>query len=402
MRFSLLGTDDETIAIARAAVAAGHALLAAFEPRRADLPALRQLAPAIEVVDDWALLVGERAADAVIVARGNEDRRVEQLRVLFQAGVPTIVVHPIVSSMLDYYELDMNRQESNSLALAYVPAVWHPAVEQLHDAIEAGSFGHLEQVVFERQLAERTRESVLAHFVRDVEVAQLLCGDLTKVGAMASSGTMASQGAEPDYRNLGIQMSGPREILVRWSVRPVDHEPGVTCSVVGSAASAKLMMPDAAAATLEVRRGGQVERQEFAHWDPAEAAIDELVAGVQEGEAVRPTWVDAARDMELADAIERSLKRGRTVDLHFEDHTEHATFKGMMAAGGCALLIAALLMLIVATTAVNWNFPLAEYWPYVLAAALGVFLLLQTLKLAFPQEGEKQRDGKPEGSIDSK
>jgi myo-inositol 2-dehydrogenase/D-chiro-inositol 1-dehydrogenase len=390
MRFSLLGTDDETLAIARAVVAAGHVLRAAFEPRRTDLQTLRQLAPAIEVVDDWALLVGERAADAVIVARGNEDRRVEQLRVLFQAGVPTIVVHPVVSSMLDYYELDMNRQESGSLAIAYVPAVWHPAVERLHEAITAGSFGHLEQVVFERQLAERTRESVLAHFVRDVEVARLLCGDLTKVGAMASSG------AEPDYRNLGIQMSGPREILVRWSVRPVDHEPGVTCSVVGSQASAKLLLPDAATATLEMRRGNQIERHEFADWDPADAAIDELVAGVQEGEAVHPTWVDACRDMELADAIERSLKRGRTIDLHFEEHTEHATFKSMMAAGGCALLIAALLMLIVATTAVNWNFPLAEYWPYVLAAALGIFLLLQTLKLAFPHEGMKGDGHEPQ------
>jgi hypothetical protein len=67
----------------------------------------------------------------------------------------------------------------------------------------------------------------------------------------------------------------------------------------------------------------------------------------------------------------------------------------MMAAGGCALLMAALVMLVIATTAVNWRIPLAEYWPYILVGVLGVFLLLQSLKLVFPGASAPPGESEP-------
>ena len=94
---------------------------------------------------------------------------------------------------------------------------------------------------------------------------------------------------------------------------------------------------------------------------------------MQAGIDVRPNWLDAAKDLELADAVERSAKKGRTIDLHFEEHTEHGTFKGIMACWRWALSIAALVVLVVATTLGNLfgrgrNFPLADWWPYLLVA----------------------------------
>ena len=46
---------------------------------------------------------------------------------------------------------------------------------------------------------------------------------------------------------------------------------------------------------------------------------------------------------ELTETIDRSLKRGRTIELHYEEYSEaSSTFKGMMSAIGCCLLMVGL------------------------------------------------------------
>jgi myo-inositol 2-dehydrogenase/D-chiro-inositol 1-dehydrogenase len=394
MKFALLGTDPITIKVAQAVAASGQQLNAVFQPAEGHLAQLRTWAPGIELAESWQELLADGVADVIIVAHGPRDDRVEPLRLLFQTGIPVMVSHPVVQSMLDYYELAMNREDGGGEVLPLVPACWHPAVEQLRQMMSpggAGSLGRVEQIVFDRQLPQRTKEQVLEHFVRDVGLARLLAGDLTKVGAMATTGT------EADYSALGIQMSGPSGVVVRWSVRPVEQAPGMRVTVLGEAGSAALSADGDSAWTLTRRAEGGSELWEFADWDAGEAALDKLAAAL-DGAQAQPDWLDAARDMELADAVERSVHKGRTIDIHYEEHTEQGTFKGMMAAGGCALLMAALALLVVATTAVNWHVPLAEYWPYILVAVLAVFLLLQSLKLAFPgrsappgESGPRQR-----------
>jgi predicted dehydrogenase len=381
MKFSLLGTDSMTIKLAHAVAESRQQLCAVFQPAAGHLAQLRAWAPGIELAESWQELLADGMADVMIVAPGERDDRVEPLRLLFQAGIPVVVSHPVVPSMLDYYELDMNRQDGGGVVLPLVPACWHPAVEQLRQMMSDSGpdgLGRVEQIVFDRQLQQRTKEQVLEHFVRDAELARLLAGDLTKVGAMALPGS------EADYSALGIQMSGPGGIVVRWSVRPVEDLPGVRVTVRGASGSAMLTAGDDEQPWLLERRAeGRSQQWEFDDWDGAAVALARLAQALETGH-VQPDWQDAARDMELADALERSAHKGRTVDIHYEEHTEHGTFKGMMAAGGCALLIAALVLLVAATTAVNWRIPLAEYWPYILVAVLGAFLLLQSLKLVFP------------------
>lgn len=397
MKFSLLGTDETTIKLARAIAESRQQLSAVYQPAAGHLEQLRAWAPRIELAESWQELLAEGMADVIIVARGQRDDRVEPLRLLLQTGIPVVVSHPVVPSMLDYYELDMNRQDGGGVVMPLVPACWHPAVEQLRQMIsESGpaGLGRVEQIVFDRQLQQRSKEQVLEHFVRDAELARLLAGELTKVGAMALPG---SEGGKPeaDYSALGIQMSGPSGIVVRWSVRPVEDLPGVRITVRGASGSAVLTAGDDERPWLLERRAeGQSQQWEFDDWDEAADALARVVQAVDTGQ-VQPDWQDAARDMELADAIERSAHKGRTVDLYFEEHTEHGTFKGMMAAGGCALLMAALAMLVIATTAVNWRIPLAEYWPYILVGVLGVFLLLQSLKLVFPGASAPPGESEP-------
>src|SRR5690606_22582316 len=118
--------------------------------------------------------------------------RGEQLRKLAQAGATLIVSHPVDPSHLLYFELDMIRRESGATMVPLLTGRWHPALEQIAaraagQATGQASLGQLEQIVIERQAADRSREAVLAHFARDAELARGLTGELTKVSALASS-----------------------------------------------------------------------------------------------------------------------------------------------------------------------------------------------------------------------
>lgn len=387
MKFALLGSDPDALALALAVARSHeHRLVWGHELRDAEA-ALRVAAPGAAIADHWEVLLDGSLADVVIVARAaDQDVRSEQLRKLAQAGVPLIVSHPVVDSMLVYYELDMIRQENHAVLLALTPDRWHPAWRQIGELVQLDDqspLGVLEQVVIERSAATRDRWSVLRHFARDLEHARPFCGKLTTVAAMASTGVRSSPDAT-NYGALSVQMSGRSGVLTRWSVSSVERREAARFSFLGSRGKAVLDAPDGEPWRLEVQRGGETASQTFDDSDAPAETLARLVAAL-EGEApAELDWLAASRTMELADAVEHSLQRGRSIDLHYETPTEHATFKGLMSGVGCFLLLGGLVVLVVATAAMHAGVPLADYWPYLLLAVLGPFLLLQLLAFVFP------------------
>jgi myo-inositol 2-dehydrogenase/D-chiro-inositol 1-dehydrogenase len=374
MKIALLGVDDDTPSLVAAAVAAGHQVTAIDQQ--------------FEEQGNWQPLLVDGNADAVIVARaspGREDARTEQLRVLIQSELPLLVAHPVMNSMLVYYELDMIRQDSGCRIVPYVAARWHPAVERLAEIVTEGEnspIGPIQQLVVERAVDSQRKADIVAAFIRDVSVMRAIVGDLNKLGAMTPGGT----NNEADLASLSVQMSGAPGILARWSIGSLSGSSG-RMTLIGRRGAVTLPMNDRMDAwKLELRSGDRVTEETFENFDPAAEGIDELLAA-RAGQTTSPTWLDACRDMELADAIERSLARGRTIDLHFEEQTEDSTFKGMMAAGGCLVLVLVLGVLILAT--IVGGGPRFSFWPIVLLVVLVGFLGLQLLRLAFPVKGPR-------------
>jgi len=140
---------------------------------------------------------------------------------------------------------------------------------------------------------------------------------------------------------------------------------------------------------LETRLGDQTHRETFEDWTPTKAALKKF-GEFTSGEPVRPDWHDALRTMELADAIDHSLHRGRTIELQFGKPSEQATFKGMMAGLGCGLLMLALFGTILATAVAGLKFNFVRFWPALLLGILVLFLLLQLFRLAFPADAAKK------------
>jgi predicted dehydrogenase len=382
MNLALLGFDDTTIPLARAAAASGHAIVSMCEVEGHG-PQLPALVPHARRLDHWESLLAARDVDAVIVARGkDEEQRVEQLRKLIQAGVPLLVAHPVCRSMLSAYELDMIRCETRSVILPFLPARWHAATDRLArltDPVADGGIAPLAELIFVRALPDRRKDEVTAWFARDMDLVRAVCGELDRLSSMAPHGD-----ANP-YANLGVQLSGPAGVLVRWSVEPTEGKPAAQLTLRGENGKAVLEMPPAAEGVeaswgLALSTAAGTTSETFPPWDAASAALERLAHALAGG-TVAPTWVDACRSIELAETIDRSLAKGRTIDLYYEDHNEEATFKGTMTSLGCGLLVVSLVSVVVAAVAAQMGMRWAGYWLYVLAGVFGLFLLLQLLKL---------------------
>ncbi len=193
---------------------------------------------------------------------------------------------------------------------------------------------------------------------------------------------MAGGKGDSAYASLGVQMSGPSGMAARWSVVPATA-PGAKLVLVGSSGRATVEIASADEPwSIELVAGGERRRQTFEAWNPAAAALDQLTRAL-DGAAVEPTWVDAARSVELADTIDRSLHRGRTIELYYEDHSEEGTFKGLMTSLGCGLLVFAMALVVVVSVAEQLGVPNTRFWPYALLGGLGAFLILQLLVFVF-------------------
>ncbi len=382
MRFALLDLDSDTITLVQQiACDEQHELVFAMV-EESEASRLRTLAPVVELRADWESLLSGQMADAVIVSRGrDEEVRADQLRKLIQADIPLLVSHPVQRSMLVCYELDMIRQESHCPIMPYSRLRFSSGYERFYHLVKDGPesvLGELEQVIFERWLVDRTPDHVREEFARDMDLARPLAGELTRLAAMAPTSEPAG------YANLGVQLSGPAGTLVRWSGGAVETNPGLRITVVGSRGRAVLHLLEGTPTwNLNWANDGASGSEEFPPADGAARALD-IAARLVQREPVSPDWQDSCRAIELADSIQRSLEKGRTVELHYEDYTEASTFKGTMTSLGCGLLWISSLILIIGVVAAGFRLPLADYWPHFLLVALGVFLLLQLLQFAFP------------------
>jgi len=382
VRFGLLGIDPPMAELALAVAASPDHQLVWLWGSDPALHSLMAAAPSAQLASAWEDLLALDTVDAVLAgAVGSEEDRLERLRHLAQAAIPTVVSHPFCSSMLPYYELDMICQQSGGILVPYVPARWHPLWSDLSALTAEAPEAHAwELLAIERHASALSRVQVLEGLIRDLELARGLAGDLLRVTAMAG----------PDERGLAtlsVTAAGSR-MMVRWSAVPGERSRGAHALLSGPLGECRIDMPDDGTAW---RLAGRLAQQSvdlaYPHWRAGEASLPHLARALAR-QPGRPSWLDAARGMELADAVERSLERGRTIAMHYGEHNEAETFKAVMSGGGCLMLVLAMAIFVLAPFARALGLRLADYWPYALLALLALFLLAQTLRLAFPPGGE--------------
>jgi hypothetical protein len=385
MKLGLLGIDDQIAPIVAAARRRGDDIalvcdVAADSPHAA-------LVEGLPRADSWEALVDPRSTDAVLVGGdGWNELRAEGVRKLVQAGRTLVLSQPLELSMLWAYEIDMIRKDSAARLIPVLPDRLQPFLERLREEIEAGlagagSLGPLETIECQRRLRDRSRERVLGQFARDADLLRALVGDPRRLSTLGGGESDAAWGT------LAVGLTGAANLPVRWRVAR-GESPGLSIALVGGSGSLAVEIPaDDAEWTLTAEPGGHVERVTF---DRAATILGLLDGSSSAGSDVAPAmWDDAARAIELAETVPRSLARGRAIDLHQEEFSELGTFKGTMASLGCALVLCGLFVLLLATLVggiareAGWEFGerIAGVWPVAVLVMLGAFLFLQLLPL---------------------
>jgi hypothetical protein len=412
MQIALLGLNSQTLSLARSAVEAGHALTVAAEAQEAARQ-IAAMAPAARLNEPWeSLLIGDRA-DLVLVAGPPRDRawnefEIDRLRKLVQEGLPLLLAPPLIDVNLAY-ELEMIRRDRGGLILTSSPAWSHPGVERLQqiadDPASAG-LGMLEQIVFERRLSDRSRSNVLAEFVQDAAILRRMLGAIKTINA---TGGPASEYRDPmaggpkpvkPLTTVAVHLTGTSPFSARWSIAPLANEVQASVTLEGVLGRVRLDLfsdgrPDELLLqTPAGKRQEQLEANEGQFWASLEAALHRRSAAPLEMQrdwqtTLSPAWIDVCHDLEAAEAIDRSLIRGRTVNVTTDEPSEEEAFKGIMAAGGCLTLVISLGLFLLAGVVEALQLPIRElpvwrFSPLLPLAPIIIFLLLQLFRLAVP------------------
>ena len=343
MRLGLLGSDARIAEVAAAAVRRGDRLVAGFDVPEGSLGGLQ-----VPPLGSWDRLLDAAVCDAVLVgADGWDDSRAQAVRTLVQAGRPLVLAQPLELSMLWAYELDMIRRDTGSLLVPCLPDRLHPFIMRLQEVIAAtlagvGDLGTVESLHFERRLIDRSRTTVLAQLSRDADLVRALAGDPARLSTLG--------GPDPDsaWSTLAVGLTGPTQLPVRWQVAPAG-DPGLTIRLQATQGSIVIEAPDDASRPW-TWAGVGADRANFDRGATVLGMLDAARGNATEPPAALPaaTWADAARAIELAETVPRSLARGRSIDLHREEFTEMGTFRGTMASLGCGLIMLALMVIIFA------------------------------------------------------
>jgi len=396
MKLGLLGIDARIAEVVAAAPRHGDTVVIGCDLPDTG-PLVRLVGPTVPRDAAWQPLLDAQLCDAVLVGGdGWSESRADGVRALVQAGRTLLLSHPLVLSMLWAYELDMIRGDSRARLIPCLPDRRHPFIARLTRRIEAGlagagPLGTVESISMERRLPDRSRDAVLRALACDTDLIRVLAGDPARLS------TLGAADAESAWATLSVGLSGPAQLPVRWQVVRGESA-ALRITLVQSAGTTTIDIPDQPAVAGDPARPDAVipppwrwtdgdAAAETHSFDRAAAALDTLHGVAPPTPIPDATWADAARAIEVAETVPRSLARGRAIDLHQEEFSELGTFRGTMASLGCGLVLAALCVLVLATLVGGvarqagwaWGERIAGIWPQVVLAVLGMFLALQVL-----------------------
>jgi myo-inositol 2-dehydrogenase/D-chiro-inositol 1-dehydrogenase len=218
---------------------------------------------------------------------------------------------------------------------------------------------------------------LLDSFARWVDVIRALIGEVESLTALGDP-----PGGSPE-RSLTVQFRGRAGRSAELRLFPPDARRATRIALEFEREDLSLEMPagPSGPSILSYRSAKGDLSEDLPPSDPHEAVLDVLGRAV-EGRPARPDLLDGTRAMELRSAAARSLRRGRAVDLHYEEVSEANNFKTVMTSVGCMVLLGCLVALPAALVGPALGVGQTIYIAYAIPPLLVVFALLQVLRLA--------------------
>jgi myo-inositol 2-dehydrogenase/D-chiro-inositol 1-dehydrogenase len=368
MNVLILGDGEEEAAWARWLLGRAEHRLDAAYPGFADAPMAGITAPR-----DLEDALARPGVEAIIVG-GPPESRGEWLRRAAAEGFAIIALHPPGPDSEAYYQVALSREETGAVIVPGVALRLHPGVHVIRRALSEGELGAFRGLRIEATTPVGA-SLVLGAFARDVDVLRAILGEIEALTA-----TGDPPGADPDLE-LVVQVRGAGPLRGGARIR-AEAAASTRLMLLGEHGSLSL---DVQAHRLTLTRRGAEEPIPLPPWDPHEALMAVLASSMgrrDSGESPSPNLLDGTRAMELAEAANRSLRRGRTVELYYESISEESTFKSVMTSTGCLVFLASLFVLPLAMVGAAIGLKWSLYIPYLIPPALILFVILQALRPA--------------------
>ena len=355
MNFALLGDDPAALPLIEAVQQTGHRLV-----RVALVDSLRQKCEAIGSLAQgrWEDILIDSAVDAVIVS-GNSDDVQAAAKQLASSGKPLLIVPQADFGTGCGYELSLIRDDSQ---VVLMPAFVHRADAELlslSSKLVSGELGNVRRIQIEVELASSSASTSLlsereieAASVTDIDVLRWLGGNYDQVTSLRSGHT------EHGCSQATLTLAGSGLPDATWTARR-DGVPSwrLTIETDQSTQTVERHLPEndrdqTCRTGTPARRvpsdRQQIDGQECPSYESLmpTTLIESFVAACRREQPAQPDWPDAVRVFDVLDAARRSLRRRRTIDLHFETLSERSQFKTQMTAMGCGLLLLTLFLML--------------------------------------------------------
>jgi myo-inositol 2-dehydrogenase/D-chiro-inositol 1-dehydrogenase len=384
MNFLVLGDGPEELAWARAIAAdPAHRLLAAY-PGFAEFPDLKHPA-------DFDDALAQAQLEAVVVG-GTIASRGESLRRVAAVGLPAICLHPPGDDSEAYYQVALSREETGAVVIPDLPGRLHPGLDLLRDELEHPELGGFRGLTVQCSAPPEAGDLTRHVLPRLVDPVRALLGEIDAVTA-----TGDPPGPRPT-ESLIVQLRGPEARRAEVRIER-GHDPDEPERIALSAAGGSLTLEhpprwDGPARLIRRPISGTESAQVLEPWDPQAAILSVLrdaIARRDRDAPTHPDLIDGTRAMELAEATVRSLIRGRTVDLHYEEISEASTFKSVMTSIGCVVFLAILVVLPAALIGPPLGFPGTLYVAYAIPPILVLYILVQFFRLGLRDRRRARR-----------
>lgn len=325
---------------------------------------------------DFEDALATAGVEAVLVG-GDVDVRGEWLRRVAAAGLPAICLHPPGDDSEAYYQVALSHAETGAVLVPDLPERLHPGVARLRQALQTQELGAFRGIRYERTADPSEGDLARWVFPRAVDVVRALLGEIEAVTA-----TGDPPGERP-VDSLVVQLRGPESRRAEIRITAGASEPA-RLVVTGERGSLTLELDRSLSIPAQLvsrTPRGDTTVDEIAAWDPHSALLDILTRACR-GERAHPDLQDGTRATELGEATVRSLRRGRTIDLHYEQISEAGNFKSVMTSTGCMLLMGILAVLPAALAGPVIGLDWTLYFAYAIPPVLVLFILLQSLRFA--------------------
>ncbi|MCA9077013.1 MAG: hypothetical protein KDA93_18445 [Planctomycetaceae bacterium] len=329
-RFALLGNENLSLLTIAIHQSDAHRIVAlALTDRSAEK------AGQMRLYNDWESLLEDDEVEAVIVS----DERPEVLefaRQLAAHGMPLIVPMRVPISPEFVAEMSLLDAEGTS---KLIPCFYdRQGIDCLCELIRDGRLGTVKSIQVDRSNAEFTgfgREYPwfsCVHF-DDIDWLRVLGGDYSQVTLIRSGGDDANS-----FVTQTLQLAGSGLPDATCTYRRSNSPTGCRIRVDGSKGTADLQLEGDDKDGEVVLRVNGVETSRVSH----RRDFSKLLTGIDRSWRREPgsaQWRDFVRVHEISEAMQRSLRRRRTIDLHFETASERSQFKTQMATVGCFVLV---------------------------------------------------------------